>query len=66
MEGNMLMCGKLVPLAPVWQVASLMVMPSRKRPFGMVVVEVSTCGVPVIASDVVDTPDIIQHRQTCG
>ncbi|HCP5925652.1 TPA: glycosyltransferase [Escherichia coli] len=52
MEGNVLMCGKLVPLAPVWRAASLMVMPSRKKPFGMVVVEASASGVPVIASDV--------------
>lgn len=47
MEDNVLICGKHVPLAAVWRVASLMVMPSRKEPFGMVVVEAAACGVPV-------------------
>ncbi len=64
MEDNVLMCGKLVPLAPVWQVASLMVMPSRNESFGMVVAEAAGCGVPVIASDVGGIPEIIQHGLT--
>ena len=64
MEDSVLMCGKLVPLAPVWRTASLMVMPSRKEPFGMAVVEAAACGVPVMASDVGGIPDIIQHGLT--
>ncbi|EEH8383402.1 glycosyltransferase [Salmonella enterica subsp. enterica serovar Montevideo] len=64
MADDVLMCGKLVPLAPIWRVASLMVMPSRQEPFGMVVVEAAVCGVPVIASDTGGIPDIIQHEQT--
>lgn len=64
MEGDVLMCGRIVPLAPVWQVASLMVMPSRNESFGMVVVESAGCGIPVIASDVGGIPEIIQNGQT--
>ncbi|HEC9537434.1 TPA: glycosyltransferase family 4 protein [Salmonella enterica subsp. enterica serovar Poona] len=64
MEDNVLMCGRLVPLAPVWQVASLMVMPSRHESFGMVVAEAAGCGVPVIASAVGGIPEIIQHGRT--
>lgn len=58
-----LMCGKLTPLAPVWQRASLMVMPSRNESFGMAIVEAAACKVPVMASDVGGIPEIIQHGQ---
>ncbi|PAX81808.1 glycosyltransferase family 4 protein [Citrobacter sp. TSA-1] len=64
MADDVLMCGKLTPLAPVWRVASLMVMPSRNESFGMVVAEAAGCGVPVIASNTGGIPEIVQNGLT--
>ncbi|EAA9231899.1 glycosyltransferase family 4 protein [Salmonella enterica subsp. enterica serovar Give] len=63
MDDCALMCGRLSPLAPIWQTASLMVMPSRNESFGMAVVEAAACGVPVMASDTGGIPEIIRHGQ---
>lgn len=61
MEDCVLMCGQLTPVAPLWQLASLMVMPSRSESFGMAIVEAAVCGVPVMASNVGGIPSVIQH-----
>lgn len=61
MEDCVLMCGKLSPVAPVYQVASLMVMPSRNEAFGMALVEAVACGVPVMASDTGGIPAVLRN-----
>ncbi|ECW0470401.1 TPA: glycosyltransferase family 4 protein [Salmonella enterica subsp. enterica serovar Mississippi] len=61
MEDCVLMCGLLSPVAPLYRIASLMVMPSRNESFGMAAVEAAACGVPVMASNVGGLPQIIQH-----
>ncbi|ECG3145590.1 glycosyltransferase [Salmonella enterica subsp. enterica serovar Weybridge] len=61
MEDCVMMCGELAPVAPVWRIASLMVMPSRNEAFGMVAVEAAACGVPVMVSDTGGLPAVIQH-----
>lgn len=55
------MTGSVYPVMPVYRQADLVVMPSRKETFGMVVVEASSLGVPVFASQVGGLPDIIRH-----
>ncbi|HDQ7021222.1 TPA: glycosyltransferase family 4 protein [Escherichia coli] len=61
MEDCVLMCGVLSPVAPVYQVASLMVMPSCNESFGMAIVEAAACGVPVVASRVGGIPLVMQN-----
>jgi glycosyltransferase involved in cell wall biosynthesis len=60
MEDCVLMCGLLSPVAPIYRVASLLVMPSRNESFGMAIVEAAACGVPVMASFVGGIPSVIQ------
>ena len=61
MEDCVLMCGLLSPVAPVYQVAALMVMPSCNESFGMAIVEAAACGVPVVASRVGGIPLVMQN-----
>lgn len=61
MDDCVLMCGLLSPVAPVYGIASLMVMPSRNEAFGMALVEATVCGVPVMASHVGGIPSVIHH-----
>ncbi|EFR4410624.1 glycosyltransferase family 4 protein, partial [Salmonella enterica] len=56
--------GSVYPVMPVYRQADLVVMPSRKETFGMVVVEASSLGVPVFASQVGGLPDIIRHQES--
>lgn len=60
MEDCVLMCGLLSPVAPVYRIASLMVMPSRNESFGIVIAEAAACGTPVMASRVGGIPLVIQ------
>ncbi|MGS5326461.1 glycosyltransferase family 4 protein [Escherichia coli] len=60
MEDRVLMCGLLSPVAPVYRIASLMVMPSRNESFGMVIAEAAACGTPVMASRVGGIPLVMQ------
>ncbi|TQO04876.1 UNVERIFIED_ORG: glycosyltransferase involved in cell wall biosynthesis [Citrobacter freundii] len=61
MEDCVLMCGLLSPVAPLYRVASLMVLPSRNEAFGMAIVEAAASGVPVMASFVGGIPSVIQN-----
>lgn len=64
MNDCVLMCGLLSPVAPVYRVASLMVMPSKNEAFGMALVEATVCGVPVMASRTGGIPSVIYHGYT--
>jgi glycosyltransferase involved in cell wall biosynthesis len=44
--------------------AELMVHPSRREPFGIVILEAASLGVPVIASRVGGIPEIVEHGRT--
>lgn len=64
MSGDILMAGALFPAAPVYRIASVVVMPSENEAFGMVLAEASASGVPVIASEIGGIPDVIQKNVT--
>ncbi|EBE8761855.1 glycosyltransferase family 4 protein [Salmonella enterica] len=64
MHNNVLIAGNVFPASPVYQIASLLVMPSENESFGMVLAEASAFSVPVLASQVGGIPDVIQHNRT--
>lgn len=64
MDDCVLMCGLVRPVMPVYQHASLLVLPSRNESFGMVAVEAAACGVPVMASQTGGIPSVIQDGET--
>lgn len=64
LQDRVFMAGSIFPVAPLYRIASLVVMPSRCEPFGMVVAEASAFAVPVLASHTGGIPDIICHNET--
>lgn len=63
LQDNVMMAGKLFPVAAVYRHADLVLMPSRNESFGMALVEAMFFGVPVMASDVGGIPDVIRHQE---
>ncbi|WP_262411038.1 glycosyltransferase family 4 protein [Escherichia albertii] len=64
MEDCVLMCGALTPVAPLYRIASLLVMPSECEAFDPTIVEATACGVPVMASSTGGITEIIQNGRT--
>lgn len=61
MEDRVLMCGSLTPVAPLYRIASLLVIPSGNEAFDPTIVEAAACGVPVMANRVGDITEIMQN-----
>jgi D-inositol-3-phosphate glycosyltransferase len=51
-------------LAAWYRAADVMIMPSRSESFGLVALEASACGVPVVASDVGGLRSLVDHGRT--
>lgn len=49
----------------LFNIADLSAVPSRKEPFGLVVIEAMACGCPVAGSDTGGIPEIIQEDTGC-
>ena len=60
MEDCVLMCGSLSPVAPLYRISSLLVMPSKTEIPGNAIIEAAACGVPVIASKAEGIPVVMQ------
>lgn len=54
------MCGSLSPVAPLYRISSLLVMPSKTEIPGNAIIEAAACGVPVIASKAEGIPVVMQ------
>ncbi|SNZ10337.1 N-acetyl-alpha-D-glucosaminyl L-malate synthase BshA [Terribacillus aidingensis] len=63
LEDNVLFLGKQNNVAALLNMADLMLLPSEKESFGLVLLEAMACGVPCIASDVGGIPEVIQHKK---
>jgi glycosyltransferase involved in cell wall biosynthesis len=50
-------------LATAYQSADVLITPSRKESFGMVIVEAMACGVPVVASAAEGIPDVLDDGE---
>lgn len=63
---NVEFLGRLIgpKLATAYQAADVLITPSRKEPFGMVLIEAMACGVPVVASSTEGIPDVVADRET--
>ena len=58
-------CGRLAgrALVSAYQTADVLITPTRKESFGMVIVEAMACGVPPVASAVEGIPDIVHDGE---
>ncbi|QXE00257.1 N-acetyl-alpha-D-glucosaminyl L-malate synthase BshA [Terribacillus sp. DMT04] len=63
LEDNVLFLGKQNNVAALLNMADLMLLPSEKESFGLVLLEAMACGVPCIATDVGGIPEVIQHKK---
>ena len=61
---NVYLAGMLQPLAPLFQRAQIVVMPSFFEPLGMAQIEALSLSVAVVASDVDGIPETIEAGQT--
>ena len=64
MHDDVFIADNVFPAAPVYQVASLVVLPSENESFGMVLAEASAFSVPVVATQIGGIPEVIQNNQT--
>ncbi|WP_366249817.1 N-acetyl-alpha-D-glucosaminyl L-malate synthase BshA [Terribacillus aidingensis] len=61
LEDKVLFLGKRNNVAALLNMADIMLLPSEKESFGLVLLEAMACGVPCIGTDVGGIPEVIQH-----
>ncbi|MFP7493807.1 N-acetyl-alpha-D-glucosaminyl L-malate synthase BshA [Terribacillus saccharophilus] len=61
LEDKVLFLGKQNNVAALLNMADVMLLPSEKESFGLVLLEAMACGVPCIGTDVGGIPEVIQH-----
>lgn len=61
LEDKVLFLGKQNNVAALLNMADIMLLPSEKESFGLVLLEAMACGVPCIGTDVGGIPEVIQH-----
>ncbi|MFP7477373.1 N-acetyl-alpha-D-glucosaminyl L-malate synthase BshA [Terribacillus saccharophilus] len=61
LEDKVLFLGKQNNVAALLNMADIMLLPSEKESFGLVLLEAMACGVPCIGTDVGGIPEVIEH-----
>lgn len=61
LEDKVLFLGKQNNVAALLNMADIMLLPSEKESFGLVLLEAMACGVPCIGTDVGGIPEVIRH-----
>jgi glycosyltransferase involved in cell wall biosynthesis len=63
-EDDVLFLGNQECIEGILPLADVLLLPSEQESFGLVCLEAISCGVPVVATNVGGTKEVIQHGQT--
>lgn len=61
---KVLFLGKQENMAEILSISDLLILPSEKESFGLVLLEAMACGVPVVATKVGGIPEVVVHNET--
>lgn len=64
MEDKVIFLGKQDEVSRLISLADLVLLPSAKESFGLVILEAMACGVPAVASDAGGIPEVVEHGKT--
>ncbi|KYQ87871.1 MULTISPECIES: N-acetyl-alpha-D-glucosaminyl L-malate synthase BshA [Thermoactinomyces] len=64
MEDRVIFLGKQDEVSRLISLADLVLLPSAKESFGLVILEAMACGVPAVASDAGGIPEVVEHGKT--
>jgi L-malate glycosyltransferase len=64
MEDRVIFLGKQDEVSRLISLADLLLLPSAKESFGLVILEAMACGVPAVASDAGGIPEVVEHGKT--
>ncbi len=64
LEEKVFFLGKQDEVSQLISLADLVLLPSEKESFGLVLLEAMACGVPAVASDAGGIPEVVEHGKT--
>ncbi|WP_243290040.1 N-acetyl-alpha-D-glucosaminyl L-malate synthase BshA [Bacillus sp. FJAT-47783] len=64
LQEHVLFLGKQENLDELYSLSDVMILPSEKESFGLVLIEAMACGVPCIGTNIGGIPEVIDHGKT--